>query len=101
MSQPLAQFHILGTSTQGQEIAPHVQRGVLLLEEVLRGIGVIRYEVVHGEAVSERRRVGNSASLRRLGSLCRALGRLVLVVSSAAEPLTTVGGGRVSSRHES
>jgi hypothetical protein len=93
MSQPLAKFYILGTSTQGQEVAPHIQRGVLLLEEVLGGIGVIRGEVVHRETVSERLRVGNGARLRSLRSLCRALGRLVLVVSPAAEPLTTVGGG--------
>lgn len=93
MSEPLSQFHVLRTSTQGQKVAAHVQRGVLLLEEVLRGIGIVRDEVVHGEAVRERRRVGNGASLGSLGGLSRALGRIVLVISSAAEPLATVGDG--------
>lgn len=57
MSQPLAQLRILRASTKGQEIAPHIQWGVLLLEEVLRGIGVICGEVIEGQTVRQRRRV--------------------------------------------
>lgn len=51
MSQPFTQLHILWTGTEGQEVAPHIQRGVLLLKEVLGSIGVICSEVINGQAV--------------------------------------------------
>lgn len=54
VSQPLAQFHILRTSTQGQEVTPHIQRGILLLKEVLWGIGVIGGDVIDRKAIGKR-----------------------------------------------
>lgn len=42
VSQPLAQLHILRASTEGQEVAPHIQRGILLLEEVFGALGIVR-----------------------------------------------------------
>ena len=93
MSQPLSKLDIFRTGTESQEVTPDIERGVLLLEEVLGGIGVVRGEVVHGETISERWRVGHGTSLGGLGSLRRTLGRVVLVVSSPAEPLATVVGG--------
>lgn len=88
VSQPFTQLHILRTSTEGQEVAPHIERGVLLLKEVLGGIGVICREVIDCQAVGQRRRVRHGA-LRILGGLCRTLGRVVPVVTSPAKPLAT------------
>lgn len=88
MSQPLAKLHVLRTGTQGQEVTPNVQRSVLLLEEVFRGIGVICGETFNGQAVGQRGRARHGA-LGRL-SLRGAL-RRVLVVSSPAKPLATEG----------
>lgn len=89
MSQPFAKLHILRTSTQGQEVTPDIQRGVLLLEEVLGGIRVICTEAFHGQTVGQRGRVRQCA----LGdwSLRGAL-RGVLVVSSPTKPLATMRG---------
>lgn len=41
VSQPLSQLHILRASTEGQEVAPHVERGILLLKEVFGSLGVV------------------------------------------------------------
>lgn len=94
MSQPFAQFHILRTSTQGQEVAPHIKRGIFLLEEVLRGVRVVSGDVVDREAIGKRMRVRHGGSL----SLYGALGGVVLVVSTPAKPLATAAGLNVSLR---
>lgn len=88
MSQPLAQLHVLRACTKGQEVTPHVERGVLLLEEVLGRIGVICGHIIHGEAVREGRGVCHGAWV--LGPLDGAFGRGALVVSSSAKSLATV-----------
>lgn len=96
MGQPLAQFHILRTSTQGQEVASHIKRGIFLLEEVLGGIRVVSGDVIDREAIGKRMRVRHGGSL----SLYGALGRVVLVVSTPAKPLATAGRSNVSDQIE-
>ena len=51
MGQPFAQLHILGASTQGQEVASHVQGGILLLKEVLGGIGIVCGKIIDGQTI--------------------------------------------------
>jgi hypothetical protein len=91
MSQPLAELNILRTSTQGQKVAPHVEWGILLLEEVLRPLGIVG-EVIDRQTVRQRRGVRHVA-LMALGNrrLCWALrGVIVLVVTSPAKALATI-----------
>lgn len=90
MSQPLAQFHILRTGAEGQEVTPHIERGVLLLKEVFGGVGVICGEIVDGQTVGQRGRIRHGAGSGILRSLCGTLRGVVLVVSSPAKSLAAI-----------
>lgn len=104
MGQPFSQFHILRTGTERQEVAPYVQRGILLLEEVLGGIGIVGGGVVHRQRRSNRRGAGmrrrlgrmrhrrlNRSSVAHLGNavIVAAASVVVLVVTSSAKSLAT------------
>lgn len=90
VGQPFSQLHVLRAGTQGQEVSPHVQRSILLLEEILRSVGVVDTGAINGLTRGEGRRVGNGS--RPLGSWRgRSLGwaSVLLVVSTTAKALTT------------
>lgn len=89
MSQPFSELHILGTGTQGQEVTPHIQRRVLLLEKVFGSIGIICGEVINSQAVGQRGGVRHGAGSWILRCLCWGFRRVVLVIASPAKPLAT------------
>lgn len=97
MSQPLSQLDIFGTGTQGQEVSLHIQRGVLLLEEILGRVIVLvdGRGAVHREGRVDGGGMGHDAPLSWIchGSLVWGtvvhLGRVVFVVTSPAKPLAT------------
>lgn len=110
MGQPFTQLHVLGTGTQGQEVALYIEGCVFLLEEVLGGIGVVGGGGVHGETRGEGRRVGHMAGGRHLRGRRRSRTSIVhlcgivvvivvvvLVVIASAKPLAAGKGEQVAS----
>lgn len=113
MGQPFSQFHILRAGTECQEVAPYVQRGIFLLEEVFGSIGIVGGGVVRRQRRSKRRGAGmrrclgrmrhrrlNRSSVVHLGNVgivVVATSVVILVVTSSAKSLAT----RNPSNHES
>lgn len=86
MRQPLSKVHVLGASTQRQEVTLHIERGIFLLEEVLaRTVGVASARIntlsgLHCGRIGQGSRcLRGVASWRRLRGAAVHL-RLVVVV---------------------
>ena len=108
MGQPFSKFDILRARTERQEIAPHIQRRVLLLEEILGSVGVIGHRGVNGQIRVQRRGVGDRGGLVRLkgrraarassvssaGILIVVVVIVVVLVTTSAEPLATKFDGK-------
>lgn len=105
MGQPFSQFHILRAGTECQEVSPYVQRGILLLEEIFGGIGVVGGGVVRWQRRSKRRGARMRRCLGRLRHrrlnrssvahfrdvvIVVAAGVVVLVVTSAKSLATRI-----------